>query len=70
MDIDPKFASDLKKALTSAGVLELPWLDIEFPQLFWRAVNGLTIDQAVAVARVAHRAVEFGNASGRATTTA
>ncbi|MEU5431114.1 hypothetical protein AB0H73_36675 [Streptomyces olivoreticuli] len=59
MDIDPKFAADLKNALDLQGV-ELPWADLELAKTFWRAVEGLGVDQAVKVARAVHAGVENG----------
>jgi hypothetical protein len=64
MNIDPKFAADLKKALDVKGV-ELPWVDLEIVESFWRAVEGLEVDRAVLVARAVRAGIEHGAISAR-----
>lgn len=67
MDIDPKFAAELKTALTDKGLLDqLPWvLDPESNATFWAAVDGLTVDQAVRVAEAVRSGVEWGTIKAR-----
>ncbi|MBB1252900.1 hypothetical protein H3146_05900 [Streptomyces sp. OF3] len=64
MDIDAAYAAQLKTALTEGGV-ELPWGDLEITETFWRAVDGLSVEQAVDVARAVRAGIEHGVISAR-----
>ncbi|QES45286.1 hypothetical protein DEJ49_33655 [Streptomyces venezuelae] len=64
MDIDPAFAAELKAALNRRGI-ELPWADLEVVETFWRAADGLTVDQAVNVAAAVRAGIEHGRITGR-----